>query len=61
MSACNDVLVILYFEETQLSNSYSIACPHVRGGNLRALASGLSYVQMDKHGLTIVYHLHLIV
>ena len=44
-----------------LSNSYTwctMGCPHVRGDNSRALASGLSYVQLDKHGLTILYHLH---
>ena len=33
------------------SNSYTMACPPVRGDNPRALASGLSYVQVDKHGL----------
>ena len=27
-----------------------MGCPHVRGDNPRALASGLSYVQVDKHG-----------
>ena len=32
-------------------------CPPVLGDNPRALASGLSYVQMDKHGITILYHL----
>ena len=35
-----------------------MGCPHVCGDNPRALASGLSYVQVDKHGITIVYHLH---
>ena len=35
-----------------------MGCPPVRGDNPRALASGLSYVQVDKHGLTILYHLH---
>ena len=39
-------------------NSYTMGCPSVRGDNPRALASGLSYVQVDKHGLTILYHLH---
>ena len=34
-----------------------MGCPHVRGDNPRALASGLSYVQVDKHGITILYHL----
>ena len=31
-----------------------MGCPHVRGDNPRALASGLSYVQVDKHGITIL-------
>ena len=38
--------------------SYTMGCPPVRGDNPRALASGLSYVQVDKHGMTILYHLH---
>ena len=42
----------------QLSNSYSMDCPPVRGDNPRALARGLSYVQVDKHGITILYHPH---
>ena len=29
------------------SNSYTMGCPPVRGDNPRALASGLSYVQVD--------------
>ena len=41
-----------------LSNSYTMGCPPVRGDNPRALASGLSYVQVDKRGITILYHLH---
>ena len=43
-----------------INNSYAMACPPVRGENPRALASGLSYVQVDKHGtcITILYHLH---
>ena len=41
-----------------LSNSYTMGCQPVRGDNPRALASGLSYVQVDKHGITILYHLH---
>ena len=36
----------------RLSNSYTISCPPIRGDNPRALASGLSYVQVDKHGIT---------
>ena len=30
-----------------------MGCPPVRGDNPRAIASGLSYVQVDKHGITI--------
>ena len=41
-----------------LSNSYTMDCPPVREDNPRALASGLSYVQVDKHGIPILYHLH---
>ena len=37
-----------------LTNSYAMGCPPVRGD----LASGLSYVQVDKHGITILYHIH---
>ena len=36
-----------------ICNSYTMGCPHVRGDNPRALASGLSYVQVDTHGITI--------
>ena len=32
-----------------------MGCPPVRGDHPRALASGLSYVQMDKHGITYLY------
>ena len=39
-------------------NNYTMGCPPVRGYNPRALASGLSYVQVDKHGITSLYHLH---
>ena len=38
--------------------SYTMGCPPVRGDNPRALASRLSYVQMDEHGMPILYHLH---
>ena len=34
-----------------------MGCPPVRGDDPRALASELSYVQVDKHGITILYHL----
>ena len=36
-----------------------MGCPPVRGDNLRAVASGLSYVQVDKRGMIILYHLHV--
>ena len=32
-----------------------MGCPPVRGGYPRALASGLSYVQVEKHGLNTTY------
>ena len=35
-----------------------MVCPPERGDNPRALVSGLSYVQVDKHGITILYHVH---
>ena len=41
-----------------ISKSYTMACPPVRGDNPRALASRLSYVQVDKYGITILCHLH---
>ena len=41
-----------------ICNNYTMACPPVRGENPRALASRLSYIQVDKHGITILYHLH---
>ena len=42
-----------------LRNNCTMACPPERGDNPRALASGLSYVQVDKHGITILYdHAH---
>ena len=41
-----------------LSNCYTMGCQSVRGDNPQALASGLSYVQGDKHGITILYHLY---
>ena len=41
-----------------LSNSYTMDCPPVHGNNPQALASGLSYVHVDKYGITILYHMH---
>ena len=40
------------------SNSYIMGCPPLRGDNPRALASGLSYVQVDKHSIPILNQLH---
>ena len=37
-------------------SSYTMVCLPVRGDNPRALATGLSYVQVDSHGITILYH-----
>ena len=41
-----------------LRNSYTMGCPPVCGDNPRALASGLSYAQVERHGITILYHKH---
>ena len=35
-----------------------MCCPPVCGDNPQALGSPLSYVQVVKHGITILYHLH---
>ena len=35
-----------------------MGCPPVLGDNPRALAIGLSYVQVNTHGIAILYHLH---
>ena len=56
-----NVQVVLIHDKqgaSELSNSYTMGCPPVRGDNPRAIASGLSYVQVDKHSITILYHLH---
>ena len=37
-----------------------MGCPPVRGDNPRALASGLSYVQVDRHGTTYISVHHYI-
>ena len=41
-----------------MSNSYTTVCPAARGDDPRAVAIGLSYVQVDDHGITIPYHIH---
>ena len=62
---CMDILLAGIFtvqknnySDCKICKSYTMGCPPVRGDNPRALASGLSYVQVDKHGTTILYHLH---
>ena len=52
------ISVTFYSRDHRLSNSYTMGSTPVRGDNPRALASGLSYVHVDKHGITILYHLH---
>ena len=54
----SSILQMKQIKHRLISNSYTMGCPPVRGDNPRALASGLSYVQVDKHGITILYHLH---
>ena len=41
-----------------LCNSYTMGCLPVCGDNPRALARGLTYVQLDKNGITILYRIH---
>ena len=53
----NERLLMGRKESNKTSNSYTLGCPPVCGDNPRALASGLSYVQVDKHGITNLYHL----
>ena len=52
----NTVHILLAVNITR--NSHIMACPPVRGDNPRALASGLSYIQVDNKGLLILYHQH---
>ena len=48
----------MWLNVSHISNSYTMGCPPVRGDNPRALAGRLSYVHVDKHGMTILYHLN---
>ena len=52
------VLTTVKEGQFRVSTSYTMGRLPVRGDNPRAIASGLSYVQVDKHGITILYHLH---
>ena len=47
----NAILLISYCRYDK-SNIYTMGCPPVRGDNPQALASGLSYLQVDKYGTT---------
>ena len=40
--------------DTRKTNRDTIGCPPACGENPQALASGLSYVQVGKHGITIL-------
>ena len=37
----------------ELHYGYTMGCPPLRGDNPRALASGLSYIQVDNHGISL--------
>ena len=39
-----------------ISIKYTSGCPTVRGDNPRALAIGLCYVQVHKHGISILFY-----
>ena len=46
--------------QTSICTSYTMGRPSVRGDNPRALASGLSYVQVGNNGIAVLYHpLHI--
>ena len=51
-------MIVVFPDHTRLlilivtRTGYTMGCPHVCGDNPRALASGLSYIQVGKHGLT---------
>ena len=46
---------LISMSDFEICNSYTMGCPPERGDNPRALASGLSYEQVDKHVITILY------
>ena len=59
----NILLLVMVSYTSQFKHKNNIkklqlGCPPVRGDNPRALASELSYVQVDKHGITILYMYH---
>ena len=53
VSQVDGLEIVKYTRTVCISNSYTMGCPPVRGDNPRALASGLSYVQVDKHGIIV--------
>ena len=56
--ACSKLTTDSKAELQKPTYCYTMGCPPVRGDNPRALASGLCYVHMDKHGISILYHLY---
>ena len=53
-----DIFHKTYIFLMYICNNYTTGCQPVRGDNPRALARGLSYVQVDKHGKASLYHIH---
>ena len=49
-------MLIGQYLKLRICNSYTMGCPPVRGDNPRALARGLSYVQVDKRGNNFIPH-----
>ena len=45
----------IYTQTHGICNIYTMSCPPVRGDNPRALASGLSPIQVDNHGKILSY------
>ena len=52
------LFLFLVVRAYNLCNSYTTGCPPVRGDDPRALASGLSYVHVDKQSITMLNHQH---
>ena len=50
--------VVICIYGPYIHNGYAMVCPPVHGDNSCHLAPGLSSVQVDNHGITILYHLH---
>ena len=54
---CVSIITCVWWQDLKI-RKHNMGCPPVRGDIPRAAASGLSYVQVDKHGITILYLLH---